>query len=171
MPQLAEAAELATGTLYIYFKSKEEIYAALLLEGYDVLLEKMKRVRGGSPRELIRNTITAFFDFAQKTPEYFDIIFFVRQQEARRKGPELSAELMARIREKEDAVRAIAREALTGALGTPGFRLRSKDVAAFAETSWAMLAGVALYRIGDSDAEAREKRNTALGILLDALFE
>ena len=34
---IARAAELARGTIYLYFESKEEIYATVLEEGMDML--------------------------------------------------------------------------------------------------------------------------------------
>ena len=37
MDQIAERAELAKGTLYLYFKSKEEVYYALLDRGLEII--------------------------------------------------------------------------------------------------------------------------------------
>ncbi len=41
MPQVAAEAELAPGTLYLYFPSKDALYVELLVEGYDVLKERL----------------------------------------------------------------------------------------------------------------------------------
>jgi TetR/AcrR family transcriptional regulator len=37
MDEIAEAAELSKGTLYLYYKSKEDMYLAVLMRGMDVL--------------------------------------------------------------------------------------------------------------------------------------
>ena len=39
MDDVADAAELSKATLYLYFKSKEELYAAILLRGSEILHE------------------------------------------------------------------------------------------------------------------------------------
>ena len=47
--QITDRVELSTGTLYLYFKNKEEIYVSILEEGLDILYELMK-VCGDSSR-------------------------------------------------------------------------------------------------------------------------
>ena len=37
MEQIAHAAELSKGTVYLYFQSKEELYVSLLKEGLELL--------------------------------------------------------------------------------------------------------------------------------------
>jgi AcrR family transcriptional regulator len=37
LDDIAEKAELSKGTLYLYFKNKEELYLAVLLRGFDIL--------------------------------------------------------------------------------------------------------------------------------------
>lgn len=42
--EIATAAELGKGTIYSYFKSKDEIYIAILESEFDILLGRMNRV-------------------------------------------------------------------------------------------------------------------------------
>ncbi len=49
MDDIASRAEVSKGTIYLYFKSKEEILAHLLLEGLDLLLQKMETAVGALP--------------------------------------------------------------------------------------------------------------------------
>lgn len=49
--QIAEAAGLAKGTVYLYFRSKEEIFAALLLAGWSALLAEVGIVLSRSQDE------------------------------------------------------------------------------------------------------------------------
>ena len=83
IPKVAAAAELAPGTLYLYFPSKDALYAELLAEGYETLHQRLAQsVRPGAPpRRQAEALIDAFFDFARQNPEYFDIVFFVLQRE------------------------------------------------------------------------------------------
>ncbi len=39
MDDVADAAELSKATLYLYFKNKEELYAAILLRGSEMLYD------------------------------------------------------------------------------------------------------------------------------------
>jgi len=51
--QIADEVELSTGTLYLYFKNKEEIYVSILVEGLDILYALMKGAEpeGGVPAD------------------------------------------------------------------------------------------------------------------------
>jgi AcrR family transcriptional regulator len=83
MPQIAAQAELAPGTLYLYFPSKDALYVELLMEGYDLLGPRLGAAarQGGDPAELGGRLIDVFFAFARECPEYFDILFFILQRE------------------------------------------------------------------------------------------
>ena len=37
MDEIAEAAELSKGTLYLYYNSKEDLYLSVMLRGMDIL--------------------------------------------------------------------------------------------------------------------------------------
>ena len=41
--EIAERAELAKGTIYLYFKSKEEMYTALMEDGLALLVQRFSR--------------------------------------------------------------------------------------------------------------------------------
>ncbi|MCD6280355.1 MAG: helix-turn-helix transcriptional regulator, partial [Deltaproteobacteria bacterium] len=51
MNQIAERAELSVGTVYIYFKNKEDLYASLQEEGLDLLYDSITKAveKGGTP--------------------------------------------------------------------------------------------------------------------------
>ncbi len=44
MDEIAEQAELGKSTLYLYYKSKEDLYLAVLLRGTEILLHKFEKV-------------------------------------------------------------------------------------------------------------------------------
>ena len=166
MPQIAEEAELAPGTLYLYFPGKDALYVELLLEGYEKLADHLRAAAGRSaePQEKADALIEAFFAFARRHPEYFDILFFVLQRESGHgwhdnfppgQGQRLAA--------KEAACRQVAAEVLEG-IGFGRADRRSEVV----DAVWGMLAGVVFYFRNDEalDAVAAEAKR----LLLAAVF-
>jgi TetR/AcrR family transcriptional regulator len=76
MDMVAKKTELAKGTLYLYFKSKEEIIASLSIKARKMLLnhyEKNTRKFSKSIDQLLA-ICTATFSFHKKYPIYFDLI-------------------------------------------------------------------------------------------------
>jgi len=76
MNQIARNAELSVGTLYLYFKNKESLFAALQEEGLDLLYTKIKEAsgEGSTPREKLEKVALAYLDFSEEYRKYFDII-------------------------------------------------------------------------------------------------
>lgn len=74
--QIAKRSELSIGAIYFYFKDKEEIFAALQLEGLDLLGQTIRKAmkKGASPEEKIRLIASAYLQFSEKHKNYFDII-------------------------------------------------------------------------------------------------
>jgi AcrR family transcriptional regulator len=169
MPKIADAAELAPGTLYLYFPSKEALYAELLIEGYDRLIETLKKAVGRktSPRAKAEALIGGFFDFAAGHPEYFDIIFFVIQREGRRIEevfPE--TEQSARLAERQDACKKIAADVLCGA--NP--KASSEEIGVQVEAVWSMLGGVVLYFLKEGPETFQRVTGAAKRLLMKAVF-
>ena len=75
---VAARAEVSKGTIYLYFESKEEILAHLLLEGLDLLLDEMEAAcdRRASPGRRARpaGLANAYLGFCQSHPSYFRLI-------------------------------------------------------------------------------------------------
>jgi AcrR family transcriptional regulator len=167
MPEVARSAELAPGTLYLYFPSKDALYAELLVEGYDLLLEHLQGAtrRRASPRRQAEALVEEFLGFAREHPEYFDIIFFLLQRETG-KGPRavLKPEQLARLEAREAACKAIATQVIQAAAR----RRSGKDVRLLVEALWSMLVGV--VSIWGKDAAFPELGATARRILVDAIF-
>jgi AcrR family transcriptional regulator len=179
VPQLAAAAELAPGTLYLYFPSKDALYAELLAEGYELLHERLeKSVRpGAAPRRQAEALIDAFIAFARAHPEYFDIMFFVLQREGSNRAGRLDPTQVRRLKALEDRCHAVAGQVLRRTSGTPGSpgtpgtpgsparaaRITARDQAVL-DAVWSMLAGVIFYFRNDPsfDAVAAQARRLIL---------
>lgn len=74
--QIAKLSELSVGAIYFYFKDKEDLYAALQVEGLDLLSQAISRAVDGpwTPEDKIRNIALAYLRFSEEYKSYFDII-------------------------------------------------------------------------------------------------
>ena len=76
MRQIATLAELGVGTIYSYFKSKEDIYADLSTDVFDQLYDAMRKAADGaaSPPEKIRSIANALLEFSSYHRMYYDFL-------------------------------------------------------------------------------------------------
>lgn len=79
MEEIADMAELSVGTLYLYFKSKEEIYISLLFESIDRFTREIAKIEEGAsmPSEKARRLWDYFLFFYRKNPALFQIVMFL----------------------------------------------------------------------------------------------
>ncbi len=76
MDAIARRAELSKGTLYLYFKSKEDIHYAIVNKALDIIsgLFRKHYVQGASGLENLKHTGDAYIDFYNQHTEYFNLI-------------------------------------------------------------------------------------------------
>jgi TetR/AcrR family transcriptional regulator len=74
--QIAKRSELSVGAIYFYFKDKEELFAALQVEGLELLHEAISQAvnRKSTPEKKIRSIAQAYLRFSEEHKNYFDII-------------------------------------------------------------------------------------------------
>ena len=69
---VALATGLAKGTVYLYFTTKEEIFATLLVEGWTPVMELVEQIfqaRKGRRSEKVRAFLRAFVEHLERHPE------------------------------------------------------------------------------------------------------
>jgi len=166
IPQIAKEAELAPGTIYLYFPSKEALYVELLMEGYQILHDRLtvEARRPVPPEEQAARLLDVFLNFAREYPEYYEIIFFLVQRE-RSGGWEghFPADALARVRAHETACKTLASHILERA-GFSDPKRRSDTV----EAVWSMLSGVIFHF--RSDPAGRRVAARAKEMILAAIF-
>lgn len=83
MDDVAEEAELSKGTLYLYFKSKEEIYLAINLRGLAILDEMFEKAVSKYKKgiEKIRAIGGAYYRFYKEYPDYFNAFLYYESHE------------------------------------------------------------------------------------------
>lgn len=76
MEEVAEEAELSKGTLYLYFKSKEELHFAINMRGADILYDYFKEAikKGKTGMDKVVSIGRAFIECTRKYPDYFKTI-------------------------------------------------------------------------------------------------
>lgn len=77
LDDVAEAAKVGKGTLYIYFRSKEHLYGSLVLEGFTQLIDRIRpEVENpvGSAWQTLELIISEFVTWAVGTPHLFQLI-------------------------------------------------------------------------------------------------
>jgi TetR/AcrR family transcriptional regulator len=74
--QIAKRSELSVGSIYFYFKDKEELFAALQVEGLELLHQTIRQAvdRESLPEKKIRSIARAYLRFSDEHKNYFDII-------------------------------------------------------------------------------------------------
>jgi len=98
---VAARAEVSKGTIYLYFESKEEILAHLLLEGLDLLLAQMEATcppqSPPAPEAALRALANSYLTFSQTQPHYFRLIMaFDRGRFEEQIAPELYQQVLDR---------------------------------------------------------------------------
>lgn len=109
--QIARQAELSVGAIYFYFKDKEDLFAALQLEGLTLLSQAVAEAIDDTcpPEEKIRRIMMAYLCFSQEYKNYFDIInYFLSSPETL-----FSAEMKDRIDQRGNDSILILRGAIS----------------------------------------------------------
>ena len=74
--QIAKQAELGVGTIYFYYKNKQEIFADLQEEGLELLFARILKVsnRDLPADEKLRKIGLQYIRFSEESRDYYDII-------------------------------------------------------------------------------------------------
>lgn len=74
MTKIAKRAELSKGTLYLYFRNKDELYIAIAQRGSDILNDRISKIFSGnhSGIELVRLMGETYLDFVHNNPGYYN---------------------------------------------------------------------------------------------------
>lgn len=80
MDEIAEKAELSKGTLYLYYKNKEDLYLAVMMRGMEILREMFAKVTesGESASTMLVALGDAYLEYFNDHREYFRMIHFMQ---------------------------------------------------------------------------------------------
>ncbi|MDZ7694844.1 MAG: TetR/AcrR family transcriptional regulator [Balneolaceae bacterium] len=78
MEEIAQKAELSKGTLYLYFKNKQDLYIAICKRGSNMLNKRFSKIITADHTgiELIRLMGEAYLDFVHNHPDYYNAFMY-----------------------------------------------------------------------------------------------
>lgn len=82
--KISRKAELSIGSVYFYFKNKEDIFASLQQEGLEILHAYVNSETEGITdcQERLKKGAEAYYRFSQKHKGYFDVVnYFLSSQQ------------------------------------------------------------------------------------------
>ncbi len=143
MEDIAQEAELSPGTLYLYFKNKEELYASLSLRILQYLLlriEHVNAVKGAGPDEKLKQLMEAMYDVYEFDPLIIINMFHLQSSETLRNlSPQLLEEIKELSGKSMGAISQIFKEGVA-----KGIFINHHPVA-LADTFWSVFSGVILW--------------------------
>ena len=78
MDEIAEAAELSKGTLYLYYKSKEDLYLSVMIRGMGVLYDMFAEAKdnASNPIDALQRIGDTYYRFFLEHRNYFRMFHF-----------------------------------------------------------------------------------------------
>jgi AcrR family transcriptional regulator len=139
---IAEEAEFSPATLYLYFKSKDELLASLNLKLLQTLIAKMEHVRDQerlSPEKKIIALEKALYEVYLTDPlNVVNVLRFQSKERLKSLSPELSSQIRAHTQKYMTAIAEIFKNGVQEGV------FLDRHPAAFADIVWGLFAGLVL---------------------------
>jgi AcrR family transcriptional regulator len=142
MEDIAREAELSPGTLYLYFKNKEELYASLSLRILNYINMRLEEVndRQEDAGERLARLITAMQDVYEFDPLIIINMFHLQSSETlKRLSPHLKTEIETLSRRALNTIADVFRD------GIADGRYIDRHPVALADIFWSLFSGVVLW--------------------------
>ncbi len=143
MEDIAKEAELSPGTIYIYFKNKDELYASLslrILKHLNIRLEHVKNETFQDHGERISSLKQALYDVYEFDPMILINMFHLQSSETLKN---LSPDLLAEIKELSRSSLGTMAEIFKEGINKGEFI--DQHPIALADILWAMFSGIILW--------------------------
>ncbi|RLB94433.1 MAG: TetR/AcrR family transcriptional regulator, partial [Deltaproteobacteria bacterium] len=143
MEDIAQEAELSPGTLYLYFKNKDELYASLslrILQYLNIRLDHVVKEEGLAPAERMQALKEAIYDVYQFDPLILINLFHLQSSETLENlSPELFDDIQNLTLRSLERITALFRSGIEGGL----FETYNPEV--LAELFWSLFSGMVLW--------------------------
>ena len=143
MEDIAQEAELSPGTLYLYFKNKEELYASLSLRILQYLLLRVEHVieeKEAGTEDKNKLLMDAMYDVYEFDPLIIINMFHLQSSETLKNlSPELLSEIKTLSRKSLGSIAKIFKDGVDDGL------FIDHHPVALADTFWALFSGVVLW--------------------------
>jgi TetR/AcrR family transcriptional regulator len=167
MDEIAKEAELAKGTLYLYFKNKDSLYTAVIVRGIEVLNRMMQAAVDGKKTGLEKtySTGVAYYEFYKRYPGYFNMLNDVQTWGLKDIGEDVSRDMMCRNMETNRIMTDAIREGIADGTIRPDAE-PGKTAMFLAYTTWVMIK---MPYGGPGKAESPATRDEVVEFTLDML--
>ena len=159
MEDIAQEAELSPGTLYLYFKNKDELYASLslrILQFLNIRLEDVKKEKDSNSQQKIASIKEALYDVYQFDPMILINMFHLQSNETLKN---LSSPLLDNLTELSRNSLQILADIFKN--NSPGNSFLARRPEAIADIVWSLFTGVVLWeeskRMIDDDKDHLKK--------------
>jgi len=154
--QIAKRAELSVGAIYFYYKSKEDLYAALQVEGLELLNQTIRQSvqELSSPEENVRHIAMAYLKFSEEHKNYFDIINYFLASPEPIFSPELKIQVDDRGKNNLTILTDTIREAIQSGL------FKAVDPRRQAIILWSTLHGMIQFKKLEKTILAKENHQS-----------
>jgi len=155
MEDIAGEAELSPGTIYLYFKNKDELYASLSLRILQYLLIRLQHVNSEkieTPEKRYNALIRAMFDVYEFDPLILINMFNLQTNETLKT---LTPELLSEI--KMLSCKSIEEIAIIFKQEDKGKALPEYNPSLLAEIFWSLFSGVVLFQESKKSVLGEEK--------------
>lgn len=143
MEDIANEAELSPGTLYLYFKNKEELYASLslrILQYLHIRVEHVNKETELSPEEKLEKLIESMYDVYDFDPLIIINMFHLQSSETLKNlSPQLMAQIEDLSRKSINAISSIFKEGVSKGV------FIDKHPVALSDIFWSLFSGVILW--------------------------
>jgi AcrR family transcriptional regulator len=163
MEDIAQEAELSPGTLYLYFKNKEELYASLSLRILQYLLLRIEHVNAmkpAGPDDRLKALMEAMYDVYEFDPLIIINMFHLQSSDTLKNlTPQLLEEIKDLTSKSLGSIVQIFKDGVAKGL------FIDRHPVALADTFWSLFSGVILWMTSKklvNDAQDHLKDTLAL---------
>jgi AcrR family transcriptional regulator len=143
MEDIAQEAELSPGTLYLYFKNKEELYASLSLRILQYLLLRIEHVNAmktAGPDEKLKALMDAMYDVYEFDPLIIINMFHLQSSDTLKNlTPQLLDEIKDLTGKSMGSIVQIFKDGVAKGI------FIDRHPIALADTFWSLFSGVILW--------------------------
>ena len=154
---IAEKAELSKGAIYLYFSSKEEIYAQILLTDIERFHKELSQIFNGgkSAADILLNFANAYINIFLKEREQFRILMnFMLQADTLN----LSRETRKQIISEMNRTISLIEKILQYGADSGELTLKKQDVRKMRNALWGLLNGIISLHLFVGTESMREER-------------
>jgi len=140
MDDIAKEAQLAKGTLYLYFKNKDSIYTAVIIRSVEILNRMMREAASRKKRGVDRTYATgvAYYEFYKRYPSYFNAMMDAATWGPKDIGKGVADELTCKGMDTMKIIEDAIREGIADGTIRPDVEPR-KTAMFLAHSTWAMI--------------------------------